>query len=371
MKIAYLSSSTIPSLTANSIHVMKMCQAFAAIGHKVLLFANISKVGFKRENIFNYYGVKQKFAIKLFHNFELKYFEHFNGFLMAIEARLFKPDIVIGRHLAGCFFTSLAGIKTFFEIHSPIEESGKLTKFLFEQMINFASFQKLVVITCALKKYYELRYPELKNRVLVLPDAADSLDVENIQSAGIRLKNTLNVGYTGHLYKGKGMELLFGLIPICPFAHFHIVGGRLCDINYWGEKMFLYPNVTFHGYRPHSEIPSFLNDFDIVLLPNQNEVHGNASRNIGGWTSPLKLFEYMAARKAIIASDLPVLREVLENKKTALLCSPKNIDAWKKSLELLRDNIIFRKQLGSEANKVFLKKYTWISRAKKIFSSCN
>ena len=66
MKILYISNSTIPSKTANSINVMKMCQAFSENNHEVTLLAPDKKNEYQKEvvNIYEYYGVKKKFSYK-------------------------------------------------------------------------------------------------------------------------------------------------------------------------------------------------------------------------------------------------------------------------------------------------------------------
>ena len=78
----------------------------------------------------------------------------------------------------------------------------------------------------------------------------------------------------------------------------------------------------------------------------------------------MKIFEYMAAAKPIIASDLPVLREVL-NDSNAILVDPEDIDAWRDALAALRDPKR-REQLGRKAHDDFLRSYTWQARASRV-----
>ena len=80
----------------------------------------------------------------------------------------------------------------------------------------------------------------------------------------------------------------------------------------------------------------------------------------------MKMFEYMAAGKAIICSDLPVLHEVLQHNRNCLLCSPNSIDEWMDALLVLRDDIVLREKLGGNAQKDWAAQYTWTSRAQNI-----
>jgi len=84
--------------------------------------------------------------------------------------------------------------------------------------------------------------------------------------------------------------------------------------------------------------------------------------------SPLKIFEYMAAGKAMLCSDLPVLREVLIHEQTALLCDPENPEGWVRALKRLRDDVDLRKRLGKTARREFMAKYTWKTRAESILT---
>lgn len=365
-KACYLSSARIPSKTANSIHIMKMCNALTAEGYSVVLFAYIDG-NYSVEDIFKYYDVKHKFKIINCYNRKVPFYSVFNSFLMAFYSFRIKPDFVIGRDIKACFFSSLLGLKTYFETHGPIKESGRVNHFLFKRMMKLKSLQKLILITHSLKDYYLNKYPFSSSKLLVIPDGADEIVQKDIISINIRKENMLNVGFTGHLYTGKGMEIISELIPTSLFAHFHIVGGRESDIEKW-SYLNEYSNVTFYGYVNHSKVKNYLSEFDIVLLPNLKKVDSNAGRNIGDWTSPLKLFEYMAMGKPIICSDLPVLREVMVNDHNCILCNPNNIDEWSEAIKNLGTNPQLSKRLGIQAKDDIATLYSWQKRARRIIS---
>ena len=83
-----------------------------------------------------------------------------------------------------------------------------------------------------------------------------------------------------------------------------------------------------------------------------------------GAMSPIKMFEYMAAGRAIVTADLSVIREVL-NEKNAVFCKPDNVDDWKLEIEELLADGIRRVELGKQAQGD-VQKFTWLARAKKI-----
>jgi glycosyltransferase involved in cell wall biosynthesis len=148
-------------------------------------------------------------------------------------------------------------------------------------------------------------------------------------------------------------------------VHFHIVGGTKEDISFWEGKI-ISDNITFHGFVPSKDVYGFISAMDICLLPNQLKVKDSSgSSDIGDFTSPLKMFDYMALGKAIIASDLAVLREVLDE-NNSILCDPSNIDLWVEAIEKLKMNRELRESLGSKAKEDFLTNFTWKKRAQYI-----
>lgn len=370
MRIVYISTSIIPSRTANSIHVMKMCQAFADQGHEVILLApDYPYIEHGIDNVFRYYGVKENFTIKKLHWTKIKGRSYFYGFLAAKTAHKLNPDIIYGRFLTGCSFAGMISNKAIiFESHQPIKNSGKIQEFLFNKLIRKRNFKRLVLITESLKNYYKNNYNITGDKLLVAHDGAD-IPPENIISAELKLNNNnINVGYVGHLYRGKGMEIISELAQKCPWANFHIIGGLNKDVDYWKSKLEHLSNIYFYGFVPHSVTVRYIKACDVLLAPYQNEVfgYGENRKNISSWMSPLKIFEYMSLAKPIISSNLPVLREVLVHGHNALLCRPNDINEWIDALKKLQIDLNLRQTLGSNAYKEFIEKYLWNSRAEKV-----
>ncbi len=90
-----------------------------------------------------------------------------------------------------------------------------------------------------------------------------------------------------------------------------------------------------------------LRSYDVLIAPYQEKVcvHGGGG-DVATWMSPLKIFEYMAAGRPIVASDLPVLREILEDGRNALLVSPGDVDAWCIALNKLRNHPDIAQSMG-------------------------
>jgi len=370
MKILYISNSIIPSKTANSINVMKMCQAFSENNHEVILLAPDRKNEYEKisTDVYEYYGVKKIFDIKKLWYPNIKggvFFYLLSVFFFLLLNKKF--NLVYGRFLHGCYVATLLKFNVIFESHIPeyIEKNYRIK--IFENLIKSQYFKKLIVISKALKKMY------LKNNFLddikiqVAHDGADEvLDLDNkIKLFGD--DNKLKVGYVGHLYKGKGIEVISLLAKkLVSDVEFHIIGGFKKDVEMWKNKINS-KSVFFYGHVSHKEVSGYINALDVCLLPNQKVVltfgSNQKGTNISDFTSPLKVFEYMSHKKAIIASDLPVLREIL-NDKNSLLVEYDNIDKWMNAIKKLK-NPIFRENIANQAIKDF-KLYTWKNRAKEI-----
>jgi glycosyltransferase involved in cell wall biosynthesis len=218
-----------------------------------------------------------------------------------------------------------------------------------------------VVISDALRKHYEDSYPALVDSVRTAPDAADEVPI----SVTSRNPGNLRVGYVGHLYQGRGIELIAQLAERCSWAEFHVIGGVPKDIDEWRARCQDRRNIVFHGFCPPAEVPARMSRLDVMLAPYQRAVTTYGERHdTSRWMSPLKIFEYMAAGKPMIASDLPVLREVL-NESNAMLVDPEDVDAWAGALTALRDPER-RQRLGSRAHSDFREAHTWEQRAHRV-----
>ena len=375
MKMAYLSESVIPSTAANSVHVMKMCKAFSENGCRlVLLVPQLHNHKEYNYDSFDFYGVAPSFAMVRLDKIPLLGPSLSYGIKCYRDLSRIHPDIVISRSLFGSLFAVYAGFPVMYEFHQPISDFGIRTAVLFRQLIKNRSFLGLVVVTQALRDWYLKNFRIPEEKVLVAADGADlPLSSCDLQKADINLPGISQGGYhaayVGALYEGKGMEIVLSLARSCPDVNFHIVGGRVKDIEHWIAKAPGLKNVFFHGFYPHAQVFSIMKKMDVLLAPNLNSVKGYGGiTDIGRWTSPLKLFEYMAAKKPILASNIEVLREVLVHEKNSILCDPDDHDAWQTGLRRLLDDRELAERLTQAAFDDLTEKYTWSKRAETLLA---
>jgi len=348
-----------------------MCQAFADNGHEVILLApdRCKECENGVNNIYMYYGVRKTFEIVKLNYGTTRYLKTvMYGYIASQKIKEIEPDLVYGRDLYGCYFSS-KNYSTIFEAHTPM--SNALNRFVLNRLNTHKKYLKTVAISEALKKILASKQNIDVDGFFVAHDGADEVidfdDIAVLQGDS----NSLKVGYIGHLYRGKGIEVIEMIADkVEKDIEFHIVGGIEKDIAFW-ESQIHSVNVYFYGFVTQNEVTRYINAMDVCLLPNQKVVftHGVGSRgvNISDFTSPLKMFEYMAHKKAIVASDIEVLREVL-NEKNSILVSCESVNEWVGAIEKLKSSKI-RNNLAKKAYRDFLENYTWKNRARLLLKA--
>ncbi len=365
MNILYISKSIIPSRTANSIHVMKMCQALAENGHNVILLApNIPKYSEKNvQDIYDYYGVKKIFYIKkLFHpnikagaliyTFSILFYLFFNK----------NFNLIYGRFLHGCYVAALLKYTVIYESHESILEIKKHRLLILKKLVRNKHFKKMIVISNSLKNIYLDNNYFKKITIQVAHDGSDEVVNFDSKIALLGSKDKLTVGYVGHLYKGRGIKTIISCAKEINEMTFHIVGGFNEDIKYWNNyiKNLNLNNIFIYGFVPPKETLKYKNTFDILIAPYEKKVSIQGSGDTSKYMSPLKIFEYMSHKKPIIVSDFPVIREVL-NDNNSILVNSEDISLWINSIRKLK-NKKTRDSISKQALIDFYK-YTWKNRA--------
>lgn len=375
LKLLYLVNQRIPTEKAYGIQISKMCEVFADAGLEVTLVAPRRGRG-QIPDIFDYYSVKRNFKIcyldppdfywpgrlDLF-AFWLK--NIFSAWALARYSTRMQADVIYSRDELPLFFVSFLkpNRKLAFEAH----------KFSRRKRMFYNRFKtkgiKIMAISNGLAGEF-LKQDFNSVNLSVAPDGVDAKTIEeeankplSKEEARRKLGLPLDSGvavYIGGLYRWKGVYTLADAAKILPVVNFIVVGGGQ------GEAKFRdyltknrITNLRNTGYIKEKEVLRYYRSAaDVLLLPNTAE-----EKLSEFYTSPLKLFEYMASQRPIVASDLPAVREIL-NENNAILVKPDNPQALaggiKTALESERAETLSR-----EAFKA-VKNYTWQSRARNI-----
>ena len=324
--IAYVHYWELPSLAASSVHVMKMCQAFQQEGYHTLLYAPRATMS-PVKDVWHHYGIKDPFSLRLLR--PIPVLRKQDIALRAAWQAYRRPNtLVFARNLAGAMWSAALGVPTLFESH----ELGQswIAQLYTRRLFRSRGFRGLVVISQPLRDKYLEQYPGLirADQIHVEPDAVDLERFAN-QPDLATVKTQLNLtgfvaGYVGHLYPGRGVELILALAQALPQITFLLIGGNQTDVQHWQEETASMSNIRFTGFISNSELPSYMAGMDVFLMPYQRKVTVWGGRgNTVDWMSPMKMFEYMAGERPIISSDLPALRTIL-NEQNAILCDPED-----------------------------------------------
>jgi glycosyltransferase involved in cell wall biosynthesis len=221
-----------------------------------------------------------------------------------------------------------------------------------------------VTITRALAHELRERFGD-RDRVFVVPDGAgDPLARPAAAPAPPAAPTTLTAGYAGHLYPWKGVDTLVRAIALLPSARAVIVGGHpketdLARVTSLAGALGIASRVELTGLVPPTDVAARLAPASILVLPN------SASAISNRYTSPLKLFEYLAMGRPIVASDLAAFREVLTDGETALLVPPDDPEALARALARLAADPQLAASLASRA-RALAPSYTWAARAARL-----
>ena len=367
MKIVAIAGSQIPSDTANSIQVMKACNALVQLGHELTLIVPDFALRPATFNLQQHYGLQTDFRIEWL----LSSNRRFYTWQSVQCARALKPDLLYVWMIQSAVFGLLFKIPTVFETH--IQPTGTFGPAWHRAFAMLRGRKRLASITQALVDVLERRH-NIRFKADEVVIAPNGVEMERFASLPdpVTARQTLNlpsapiVMCTGHLYAGRGADLFLTLAKEIPQAHFVWVGGRPDDINTWKSRAQS-GNITFTGFIPNQDLPLYQSAADILLMPYSRSIMGSSgTADSASVASPMKMFEYMAAGRAIVTADLPVIREVL-NEKSAVFCEPDDIEKWKSALEDLLKDKTKRDVLGKQA-KQDVQGYTWLARAEKILN---
>ncbi len=369
MKIVCISTSTIPASTAHSMQLMKVCQALTQLGNEVELVVP-GVVGSTWAEIGSHYGLSRKFKINWGKSWRpLKRYDFsINAVRFALDH---KADLVYTWLLPAAVFSLWKGFPVVLELHDRI--SGIGAPWFFKLFMRSRGKKRLVVITHALGEKLEHVFngPYHALDIVVAPNGVELeryFDLPNSSAARklLGLSDQITVVYTGGFYAGRGIELLHALARQHPDVQFIWAGGTSRSVKEWQEKLAGdgIKNVLLPGFINNEQLPMYQAAADILVMPFGAKIAGSSGGNSADICSPMKMFDYLATGRAIMASDLPVLREVL-NEDNAVMLPPEESDAWSKALTGLLADDKHRQRLARQGISD-ARKYSWRDREETI-----
>lgn len=373
MKLFLIFHGRYPSEKAASLFAAKSAEAFAQKGLEVTLIVPERK-GQIEQDSFEYYSVKRVFKIHYLSvidsfsflkgsaiTFWLSYLSFSFACKKYISKNSSSEDIIYSNEITPLALCSKIRGNCFYEMHDfPESKIGIFGKYL-SQMRWILIHNKWKLEEA--KKLFP-RIPHSK--YLYEPNAVDLKDFDiRISKEEARRNLALPtdkkiVVYTGHLYGWKGVDTLAKCAQLLPNNYLVIfIGGTDTDIEKFRNKYEKTRTIKIVGHVKHSEIPIWQKAADILALPN------TAKEKISAfYTSPMKLFEYMASTRPIVATNIPSIREIL-NENNSVIVEPDDPVAMKNGLVKIGESAELANRLSLRAlSDVML--HTWEKRAERI-----
>jgi glycosyltransferase involved in cell wall biosynthesis len=369
MKLFYIANTHIPTGKTHGIQIMEMCQAFAAYGVQVSLVVRDAEHKHIKDDPFDYYDVSKTFSIQKLWCLNITSFGRIgfwiesitfalSTFFFALSKRAAKKDVFYTRDEIVALTLLLMGKRVTWEAHMGH------TNMLIRGII--AMKGRVVVITEALKALYE-SFGLPSCNILVAPDGADvdrfdiSLSKEEARTKLGLPQDKKIILYKGSLGKWKGADILalsaqFIKTPETVIA---LIGGVPEDVERFRREYKDKGNVLILGKVHRRETPVYQKAADVLVIPN------SAKEDISKlYTSPMKLFGYMAGGRPVVASDLPSLREIL-TESNARFFEPDNPESLARTIDAVLSNYDEALRKAEKALEE-VREYSWSKRAVKI-----
>lgn len=379
MKIFYIVNARIPTEKAHGVQIMKMCEAFANLGVDIRLVLPW-RSGVKKIDPFAHYNIRKNFSIvylPIIETYALGYVGFIIGSLsFTIVSLLYGLAMRIRRNTNSgqvifysrdqdqfSFTSFFCGLRPyFFEVHG-YKRKSVLHHILFKKAAG------VIATNSFIKEKLLENFPFLKNRTTLEPNGVDVKIFNTLDKNEARKKLLLDVNkkivvYAGHFYEWKGVEALVEVaermledVQVC------LVGGNDEDMERLKKKLpSAMKRVHFPGHRPYAEIPLWFAAADALVITgtskDANSVH---------YTSPIKLFEYLAANRPIVAVDSPAVRDIVSSQEVYFY-EPDSTESLRETLTEVLNNPT---EAAVKATRAHAKsqQYDWGKRAERILST--
>ncbi len=391
MNVLVLADTRFPIERANGVQTMATCHALAERGHHVTLVVRADTAHPARDP-FAFYGLPPNprleiEAITTLTNVRARRAAFLFGAARIALAR--RGDVVFTRDL-GCASMLLQlprgrRPRVLYESHGvsvvvaremprllgkpeTTPSADKLRRLERREARVWKDADAYVTITRLLAADLESKYGP-RQRVFVVPDGAAGGQTPAAPPLNKVPTARPVAAYAGHLYPWKGVDVFIRAVGLAPAVDGLVIGGHPDEsdrvrVDALITELKLGGRVTLTGLVPPAQVRSTLDASDILVLPN------TTSSISERYTSPLKLFEYLTLGRPIVASDLPAIREILTDRRTALLVRPDDPQALADALTRLAGEPALARSLGEAAARL-APDYTWARRAERLEAALN
>jgi glycosyltransferase involved in cell wall biosynthesis len=383
--VLYFADTRFPIERANGAQTMATCRALAERGHDVTLVVRPDTAPAPRDP-FAFYGATrpERMTIRTIGGAPGTHLRRLRFLVEAAATASGSAGVIVTRDLGLAAFLLRAPLpgrmRLVYESHGiadvvsgemPIllgrpdlvPSPSKLRRLARREELVWRRASAYVTITHALADDLRARFGPRPD-VHVVPDGGPACSDAPAPRPG---SPRVIVGYAGHLYPWKGVDVLMQALATLPDVEGLVIGGHaaekdLARVQSLAASLGLADRVTFTGQIPPADVARRLADASVLVLPNTPSVISER------YTSPLKLFEYLATGRPIVASDLPSIREVLTHEHTALLVPAGDAAALAAAIRRVVDDQALAGRLASNARDL-APLYSWDARAARLESA--
>lgn len=372
MKILY--HHRIASKDGQYVHVEEMTKALRKLGHELIIVGpSVVDSGEFGSSGGIVAKMKRHIPGALYELLELCY--SFIAFAkLALATIKHKPDFLYERYNlympAGIWIKKLFGLPMLLEVNSPLfDERQKYNGIALPRLARWSetyvwrNADKVLPVTQVLAEMVIAKGVAREN-ITVIHNGIDlekfdgSLGVEAAKRK-LGLEGKVVLGFTGFMREWHGLERIVDLLPNGgEQRHFLIVGdGPARDaILKRARELNVEDRVTITGIVQRDAVADYVSAFDIALQPD-----------VVDYASPLKMFEYMALARAIVAPDKENIREILVNERNALLFKPDDMATFYGAIERLCTDSVLRQSISAAAKEAIDENgFTWANNANRV-----
>lgn len=372
-ELIYVSKGNIPSLAANSMQVVKMASAIRELGYNIKLMIGYPLIvkGEKRFSLKKWYGLKtDDFFCKMPVSFVGK-IPYGTGRVPFLYNLFVKIYLVLHRHSIAIFtrqievaeFAARLDIPFAIELHN----FDSITADRLKLLATSSSLCCLVVISEPLRSLYSQYL--VGKKIITCHDGVDISEYDSVEDDKIKNRSSLGIDttsykgvcvYTGHLYEDRGIEELLAIAIKNPALLFLFVGGWEDDVNRYSQycEYHAIRNAIFVGHVSHEKVVIYQKAADVLLMPYPSRL------KTVDVCSPLKLFEYMATKRPIVATRLPNVVEILGS-DYPYFAGMDDTDELEEKIFYALDGDVKANQIAKSMYER-ARQYSWTNRGKKI-----
>lgn len=370
---------------AEGIHIREIVKSLRKQGHEVKLVSLIGEEQLanptKKVANSNYGWIKKLMPGFVFELVEIGY--NLKGYKMLMDAaRDFKPEAIYDRYISYNYSAVRAarklGIPMILELNSPYATQRKIwEKIYFPGLIQKYETRitndadRVIVVSSALKDHL-IKHGTRPEQIVVMPNGTDPEVFDPARYNGAFRKkydiksDEVVLGFVGVLRNWHNIETLLEAFQELRPAEKNLKllfvgdGNIQGDLEAYAGKLGVRDRVIFTGRVPHQEVPDHIAVFDVAISPH-----------VTYYSSPMKILEYMAMGKCVVAPDMKNIRDLIRPGETGLLFKPKNKADLKRALMEVVTDHENRQRIGQTATREVRQNFTWDKNAAEVVELFN